>query len=120
MPIAFQDHGNPVRYRNVWVRELGEPRHKEFMLPDAVLESYVGTYGQGQWNTAQVRRMPDGQLSFTLAGSEVVLHAESPTQFYALTTDVRCRFDLSGAKKTVTVTVGESDEHAMTLERVTP
>lgn len=21
-PIAFQDHGNPVRYRNVWVREL--------------------------------------------------------------------------------------------------
>jgi hypothetical protein len=22
LPIAFQDHGNPVRYRNVWVREL--------------------------------------------------------------------------------------------------
>jgi len=42
MPIAFQDHGNPVRYRNVWVRELGQPRHKEFMLPDALLDAYAG------------------------------------------------------------------------------
>lgn len=25
MPIAFQDHGNPVHYRNVWVRELSRP-----------------------------------------------------------------------------------------------
>ncbi len=25
MPIAFQDHGNPVHYRNVWVRELARP-----------------------------------------------------------------------------------------------
>lgn len=24
-PLAFQDHGNPVRYRNIWVREIKAP-----------------------------------------------------------------------------------------------
>jgi hypothetical protein len=33
---------------------------------------------------------------------------------------VRCKFDLSGPTKKVAITVGESDENAMTLERVAP
>ncbi|MCR6657080.1 MAG: DUF1080 domain-containing protein [Opitutus sp.] len=117
LPIAFQDHGNPVRYRNVWVRELGNPRKVEIYPADALLESYVGSYGQGQWNTAVITRRPDGLLGMKMAGADLVLHAESNTKFYALTTDVQVEFVKSGATTKLLVTVGEDSEHPMTLER---
>lgn len=32
LPLAFQDHGNPVRYRNIWLRPL--PEHHEMTLKE--------------------------------------------------------------------------------------
>ena len=112
LPIAFQDHGNPVRYRNVWVRELGKPGKKEFMLSDKLLNSYVGDYERGRNDLVKVRRAPDGLLNLSFSGATFLMHAESPTKFFAKTTDVQCEFKPEGSPTEIILSVGEGEMHA--------
>ena len=108
-PISLHDPGNPVRFRNIWVRELGKPGKNEFTLPLALLDRYAGNYGRIQLSRE------DNQLVATMSGVRFVLFAESPANFFAKTADFQLEFPSNESGKTDRIiwSVGEGANVAM-------
>jgi hypothetical protein len=123
-PIALQDHDHPVRYRNIWLRELPErpaptaadlDRPKTVTLPPEVLDRYAGQYllnTKPDSPKARIAREGDHlTLSLPFRPGPLTLEPISETQFEMPFTDGRFTFlkDEAGTVTGVHFRIGDGE-----------
>ncbi|MCB1019427.1 MAG: DUF1080 domain-containing protein [Acidobacteria bacterium] len=104
MPLTLQDHSNPVRYRNVWLRELDEatrpgpesaPAPPVTQLTRAQAARYAGRYEGVDGNTIPFEIVAQGErLYLASGGRNLDLVANSPTELSMRWTDAKLVFTL--------------------------
>lgn len=114
LPLVLQDHANPVRYRNIWLRSLPEPQQPSGLavsvaqttVPLAVLQSYVGTYST-----------PNGELaSVSIRGRQLVLTMPGSPRELQLVPITRERFALLHTAGSVEFSRGDTGRTRIRLQ----
>lgn len=129
-PISLQDHDHPVRYRNIWVREIPErpeptssdlARPNGVTLPVATLDQYVGQYAvnsRADAPRATVSRQNDHLvIVFPFRPQPLVIEPVSETEFDMPHTDGRFTFRKENGRVTgVHFHIGDGEREMKRVE----
>ncbi len=105
LPLSLQDHSNPVRFRNVWARDLVEDPPKAKLtgsglsssdMPLEVVDRYTGKYESK--DGFQITILREGKSVFMDIGSDrVLLDPRSPKDFEFAGVDGMLEFKLNAS-----------------------